>query len=274
MRTVKKSYLLAVVMIMHNALAFASSDDETHTLLVKDGLLYEYERLPFHDDSGTLMYYGGKISVSNSKGDVLLVDRYAQSPGCAPDLPPISVIHVPSSAYPLAAKKHKRPFIVFCGSHEGKHKTLRFYDPHVGFISAIDFFTGPVYVREYSLDGGDAGSKVMFVVTPDEYFTSINRKVYYPIVYELNATGLGLEWSLDTSTAAAEIYREWLTRYRETDNDDASLIRGLIVQALLGDTLRYCELLQGVSREKSGTIQGDLQEKISKVSIPSCKEHS
>ena len=241
--------ILVLILLFQSSLALAS-DHRKDARYVEDGIVYEFKNVPNYDSKGELMYYTGEISISTVEGETILMSRTNHSPGCASDFPAINTLNVPVLPKFPSEKGKKRTFIAFCGSNSGRHSTLRLYDPHFGFVEAIDFFNGPVRIRE-------SESALYFVVNYRE-FVDLSHQVgylalmhfYYPVVYELTTSvwsALNVSVSISNSERSKEIYWELLEDSKDFYSEDlsdldrlANSARILAISILSGDKENYC----------------------------------
>jgi len=100
-----------------------------------------------------------------------------------------------------------------------------------------------------------------------DYFSSIESKVSYPLVYELLSNGLGIELLLDRSGSSKVIYSSDLDGKRKSE---PQMIRELIASALSEGKEEYCSRLLGNTEEKAKLIQLELETKLNNISIPKC----
>tara|TARA_R110001599_G_scaffold16053_3_gene65980 strand:+ start:522 stop:1256 length:735 start_codon:yes stop_codon:yes gene_type:complete len=240
----------------------AESNFSPSNRLVDNGVIYEFFTIPVYDDNKEFMYNTGKISVSRTNGETISMAKYNQSPGCGSDFPAIQIQEVPLAANVASPKQKKQKFIVFCGSNDGRHKTLRFYNPHFGFVSAVDFFDGPIDVRE-------SESKINLIINHKDYFHSINKIVSYPLVYELRSNGLSIETSLDYSENSKSIYASVLEGNHK--NDESTMIRKLIASAFSEDKAEYCDRFLNNPKRIAKLIKNEIEKKLHRFNTPNCE---
>ncbi len=214
------------------------------------------------------MYYTGQISllrkrsITSKEGitrpnkewdwdEPKFLLRTKQTPGCKGDFPVISPIEVPFSVDESRTKK----LIVFCGSDNGRHNTLRFYDRLGPVFSPIDFYDGPVDVKEDE-------SGIYFTITHKEYFKSIESTIHYPFVYRLI---LPRYWqnplNVVETSKSRELYRNLLETENKSSDDMTYFLRSLIFLTLSRDKENYCKQFrqQSINKNKLQAIQEDLE---------------
>ena len=245
-------------------LTHADNDNEQ---LIKDGIVYEFQSVPKYDLKGIKMYGTGLIKVSSEEGQLISLSRYTHSPNsCETGYPAISSLDIPllpSLVY--GPKVRETNFIVFCGSSGGRHSTLRFYKPNFGFVSAIDFFDGPVNVKKNE-------SGVTAVISHRTYFFSYMSDVYYSIMFNVYSNGLDIELVADFSEKSKAFYAETLqaslprlklSSTRSERVHYAELARVLIYAQLSEDEKIYCEVSEKIPNNKLYKIQKRIKEKLS-----------
>ena len=234
---------------------------------IKDGVVYEFKAITKYDAKGLKMYDTGVITISSEEGELISMSRYGHSPipGCK-KVPPISSLNIPLlPGIEFGERQVKKTnFILFCGSYTGRHKTLRFYNPDFGFVSAIDFFDGPV-----ELIKSDSG--ITIIINYKTYFSSVAKTVYYPIMFNLYSNILDIEMSADYSKKSkafyakklqASIFRMKNSLSLSEHGHPSDLVRVLILSLLSKDKNNYCDVSKLINNNELYKIQEEIKEKL------------
>ena len=248
---IKKALVLSFIIFFQGCLAMASSED-SHGKYFDGGFVYEFKEIPKHGGSGEFLYNIGRISVFDKDGKLVSMSLYNQSPGCGDDFSTIRSLKIPLS--PLFSSKNKKQnFIIFCGSNGGRHKTLRLYNSKFGFVSAIDFFDGPINLIE-------SEKELHLVINHKKYFKSVRRLISFPVVYKLTSNLVSVSLSVSNSKRSNEIYKIILVNDSGKPTDNISdLFRALIASMFSDDKESYCRASTEIAKNRFQSIQEDLE---------------
>ncbi|MCL6691708.1 hypothetical protein M8R19_23715 [Pseudomonas sp. R3.Fl] len=244
-------------------LSVGSVAGEAEFRLSDAGLTYEFKRVPVYDADKRLMYNAGEITVVDSTGTVLALGRNGQSPGCS-KFPAISKMSVPLIKAVAREGHDSKEFVVFCGSNDGPHNVVRFYNPAFGFVGALDFNDGPVSFI-------DKGGVLQAIVQKKQYSKLLNSVVTYPVVSEVTSDGLVVDVRLDASTTASKILSSSGSTEEVKGGEDGITLWKLAAAAVKKDSIGYCKALSEFEdSSKALNASSDVERIISGFNSPKC----
>ncbi|MCZ8407871.1 hypothetical protein SB816_16440 [Achromobacter sp. SIMBA_011] len=228
------AFFCCVCMAGATAAAAAPPPERTITEYVYNGLVFSFSALPEPANSAT--YGKGRIVVKDRQGAPRLMSLVAQSPGCTGNFPAISAMEMPYASSPIESVRVET-FILFCGSDNGSHNTLRFLDRQGSLQGSLDFFDGPVDLRP-------APDGLRAVVTEQKVIPDVPGVVYFPVIYQLTARGgANLAITRDVSERAKQIYAALLHEKPYANGNAPGSVVSAITLHLLGDQDGFCREL-------------------------------
>jgi len=210
---------------------------DRHEQLTYDGVVYEYKSIPKWDSDGKLMYYIGQMSGRRRAGELEFFQKTDQSAGCDMDFPAISLIDVPHKKI-----AHKKTYVLFCGTYDGRQNSLRFYSPDLGIVSSFNFGNHtPIISKDNNI--------VELTHFREIWPKSISPKVVYPTIYNVVSDGYSVEIikkdSREISTQAK--YKKLLVDVDSPTVRNWNIARNLITLSFIDDKESYCSLAKLVS---------------------------
>lgn len=257
-------WALGVVMSGFLGLGVSVVQGESSYKLTDDGVTYEFSSVPVNDSNNALMLNAGEVRVIDSSGKLLSFTHYGQSPGCTEGAYPVKRIDIPVKAVRYAKTGQMQKYIMFCGSSGGEHKTVRFYKPGFGFVSAIDFLNGPI---EMEVEPRQIATKITY----RSHSKFLNRDIDYSLVYDLLSDGVSVYREINKARSASVLKLDARLEPHRGGDIKSQKLMSLMAFAASGEEAKYCSLLGDGGKEgEASMLQEDVESLVGFAFKPKC----